>query len=117
MTRPPSSGVACRSVEPGDPVGPGEWDARHRGRLDRQRDEILRLEVVDMRLPARAGECLRLEGEYPQVVRDLATADDRVEPRRQLRVLRRDPDRVAAGLVVVVEACGAADLPVLPVVL
>ena len=104
------------SVDAGDPVRAGERDARHRGRLDRQRDEILGLEVVDVRLAARAGERLRLEREHAQVVRDPAAAEHGVEARRELVVLRRDAGRIAAGLPVVVEAGRAAELAVLVVV-
>ena len=47
------------------------------GMVDRQRDEILWLEVVNMRLATRACERLRLEREDAQVVRDPAPAEDR----------------------------------------
>jgi hypothetical protein len=61
VLRPPSirgsSEARLAAIHAGDPVGPGERHARHRCCLDRQRDEVLGLEVVDMRLPARAREC------------------------------------------------------------
>src|SRR5712691_45974 len=105
-----------RRVASRDPVGAGERHARHRRGLDRQRDEILRLEVVNMRLPARAGERLRLEREDAYVFRDPAPTENRVETGRELVVLRRDPCRVATRLPVVVETRCASDLPVLLVV-
>ena len=113
-TRPRSrpSSASVRAVDAGDPARAGERHARHRRRLDRQRDEILRLEVVDVRLAARARERLRLERQHAQVVGDAPPADDRVEPRGELVVLGRDAGRVAAGLPVVVEAGGAAELAV-----
>jgi len=104
-------------VASGDPVGSGEGHACHRRGLDRQGNEILGLEVVNMGFAAGAGKRLRLEREDAQVVRDPATAEHGVETGREVVVLRRDPGRVAAGLPVVVEARRAADLPVLLLVL
>src|SRR5919198_3155215 len=93
----------------GNPVRPRERDTRHRRRLDRERDEVLRLEVVDVGLAARARERLRLESQHTQVVRDPAAADDRVEARGELGILSRDADGIATGLPVVVKAGRTAD--------
>src|SRR5438093_5216951 len=112
-----SPALTLRRVASRDPVGACERHARHRRGLDRQRDEILWLEVVNMGLATRARGRLRLEREDAQVVRDPAPAEHRVETGRELVVLRRDPCRVAARLPVIVEARRAADLPVLLVVL
>ena len=68
-----------------------------------------------MRLAARAGERLRLERQHAQVVRDAPGGEERIEPCRELVVLRRDAGGVAPGLVVVVVAGCASDLPVLVV--
>ena len=65
-----------------------------------------------MRLPAGARECLRLEREHAEVVRDAPAAEDGVEAGGELVVLRRDPRRVAPRLLVVVEARRAPDLAV-----
>ena len=70
-----------------------------------------------MRVAARARERLRLEGQHPQVVGDPAPPEDRVEARRELVLLRRDPGGVATRLPVVVEPGRAADPTVLLVVL
>ena len=79
---------------------------RHCGRLHGERDEVLRLEVVHVRLPAGARERLGLERQHAQVVGNLATAEHRVEASRELVVLRRDADGVPPRLAVVVVAGG-----------
>ena len=73
---------------------PGERDTGHQRRLDRQRDEVLRLEVVDVRLPAGAGERLRLERQHAQVVRDACA---RRAPGRSGRRARRPASRCRPG--------------------
>ena len=70
-----------------------------------------------MRLAAGARERLRLEREHAQVVGEAAAAEHRIEARGELVVLGRDARRVATRLPVVVVARGAADLPVLLLVL
>ena len=105
-----------RLDQPGIQLVPASGHAGHRGRLDRQGDEVFRLEVVDVRLPARAGQGLRLERQHPQVVRDLATTELGVEAGRELVVLGRDAGWVAARLPVVVVAGRAAELAVLGLV-
>ena len=66
-----------------------------------------------MGLAARPGDGLRLHRQHPQVVGQPAAALDRVEPRRQLRVLGADPRGIAAVLEVVEETRCAAELLVL----
>src|SRR5712691_2610606 len=112
-----SPALALRGMASRDPIRAGERHARHGRGLDRQRDEILWLEVVNMGLAASARERLRLEREDAQIVRDPAPAEHRVETGRELVVLGRDPCWVTARLPVVVETRCAADLPVLLVVL
>ena len=60
-----------------DPARAGERHARHRRRLDRQRHEVLGLEVVHVRLAAGAGQRLRLERQRAQVVGQPPAALDR----------------------------------------
>ena len=71
----------------GDPRRAGQRDPRHRRRLDGQSDEILRLEVVDMRLAARAGDRLSLERQHTQVVGHALGPDRRIKSRCQVRIL------------------------------
>src|SRR6185503_6896416 len=87
----PAEGQYPVSGRARDPARAGERDARHGGGLDRERDEVLRLEVVHVGLAARARERLRLERERAQVVRQPAAAQLGVEARRELVVLGRDP--------------------------
>jgi hypothetical protein len=51
----------------------------------------------------------KVQSKRPQVVRQPATALDRVQPRRQSRILRGDARRVEPGLVVVVIARSGPD--------
>src|SRR5512144_1123138 len=61
------------------PIRPRERHARHRRRLDRQRHQVLRLEVVDMALAAGPGDGLRLERQHREVVGESAPGRDRIE--------------------------------------
>src|SRR2546423_9462490 len=69
------------TVRARDPARAGERHARHRGRLDREGDEVLGLEVVQMRLSTGARERLRLERQHAQVVGDPPAAEHRIEAR------------------------------------
>ena len=57
-----------------DVVRAGQRHLRHRRRLDRQRGEVLGLERVDVRLPARARDQLDLDRERVQEVVDALAA-------------------------------------------
>ena len=89
----------------------GERHARHRGRLDRQRREVFRLQRVHVRLAARPREHLQLHGHRGQEVVDALRGllDD--EPLAELRILRRDPDRAATRVAVVALAAGTPTVP------
>ena len=94
-----------------DPGRARERHPRHRRGLDGKRDQILGLEVLDVRLAARAGERLGLEDHRAQVVRQPPAAELGIEARGELVVLRGDPHGVTALLPVVVEprrACRCA---------
>ena len=79
----------------------GERHARHGRGLDRQRRQILGLERVDVRLPARAGEHLQLHGQRRQEVVDALGCLLHDEALAQLRILRRDPDGAPSRVAVV----------------
>src|SRR4051794_37761880 len=117
IARTESSATRSERLASRNPVRPCERDPSHGSRLDRQRNEVLGLEVVDVRLAAGAGEGLRLERQDAKIVRDLAAAELRIEASVESFVLRRYPDRVTAGLPVVVVARRAADLSVLVLVI
>src|SRR4051812_34571076 len=111
----PFLAVASRSARggpsslPRDPVGARQGHPRHRGRLHGDGDEVLRLQVPDVRLAARPGDGLGLHGEPPQVVRQPPAALDRVESGRQFWVLRGDARRVPTVLEVIEETRCAAE--------
>src|SRR3954464_69464 len=63
IDRTESSRPGSERLASGDPVCSGEGHPSHGGRLDREGDEVLGLEVVNVGLAARAGEGLGLEGE------------------------------------------------------
>src|SRR5947207_1973364 len=85
----------------GDVVGARERHLRHRGCFHRERAEVLRLERMDIRLPARACEHLHLEREGMQEVVDALRSVLDHEALAQLRILCRDPDRAAARMAVI----------------
>ena len=69
------------------PVGARQWHARHGGGLDRQRDQVFGLEIVQVALAAGARDGLRLQRQHRQIIGQPAARRDRIEPRRQ----HRDP--------------------------
>src|SRR5215204_3919953 len=92
-----------------DVVGAGERHLGHRRRLGGERGEILRLEAVNVRLPARAREHLHLERERVEEVVDAVRRLLHMQPLAQLRVLGRDADRAATRVAVVALARWHAD--------
>ncbi len=99
--RPPgTTGGPLRDAGPGlalsrirfgrDPVRAQRAHLRHRRRLDGECDEVLWFEIAQVGLAARAGEGLRLHRQHAQVVREAASAVDRVEVLLQFRILCRD---------------------------
>ncbi|MPM07838.1 hypothetical protein SDC9_54147 [bioreactor metagenome] len=103
---PSESGLA------GDPAGARKRHTRHRRRLDRQRAQILGLEIVDMALAAGPRDRLRLERQHREIVAQPARRLDRVEPRHQRGVLGGDAGRVLALVPVVIGIRGGAELAV-----
>src|SRR5215218_986933 len=87
----------------------GERHPRHRRGLGGERREVLGLERVHVRLPARAREHLDLERERVEEVEDPVRRLVHVQALAELWVLRRDPDRAAAGVAVVALSRGHAD--------
>jgi hypothetical protein len=74
------------------------------GGLERDRAQILGLEIVDVPLPARLRDHGHLHRHRAEEVADALGALLGVEAGFELRVLRRDPDRAAAGVAVVTRA-------------
>src|ERR1700674_4840698 len=97
------------AAETGYPVGPGNRNPRHGGGLYRECDEILRLQIMHVRLAACARDRLRLEGEHAQIVGELAARHDRIEPAREVFVLRGDARWIAPLVPIVVSAGGGAE--------
>jgi hypothetical protein len=64
------------SAPPRNPFGASEWNARHCGGFDGQSDQILRFQIVDMRFSASTRNCLRLERQNGEVIRELTGSDD-----------------------------------------
>ena len=95
---------------PGNPFGARQRNAGHRGRLDRDGDQVLGFEMAHVGLAAGARDRLRLHRQHPQVVGQPAAAFDGIEPRRQFGILRADAGGIGAVLEVVEEARGAAEL-------
>src|SRR6516164_1222621 len=58
-----------------NPIRAREGNPSHRGRLDGERHEILRLEIVDMRLAAGAGDSLNLNRHHGKIIGQLAARD------------------------------------------
>ena len=81
--------------------GSGERDPADRRRLGGQRRHILGLEVMDVRLAAGAREDLDLRASSRAAVGDALGGLVDLQALHQLRVLRRDADRAAAGVAVV----------------
>src|SRR4249919_2891334 len=77
------------AVFPRYPVGAGQRNAGHGGSLERQRAQILRLEVVDVVLAAGPRDRLRLQRHDLEVVGKAAAGGDRIDTARQFGVLRR----------------------------
>ena len=67
-----------------NPVRPGQRHAGHRRRLDRQRNEVFRLQIVDVALAAGAGDGLRFQRQHAEIIRQPRAARDRIEPLPQL---------------------------------
>ena len=84
----------------GDPAGAGQRDPGHGGGLDRQRDQVLGLEMVHVGLPAGPGQRGHLHGERAQVVGHRGGGVDGIEPRLERGVLGGDADRAAPGVAV-----------------
>ena len=93
----------------GDVVGARQRHPRHRRGLDRERREVLGLEVVDAGLAAGPGEHLHLERQRVQEVEHPLGGLVDVQPLAQLGVLGSDPNRAAARVAVVALAGGHAD--------
>ena len=98
---------AC--IEARDPVGAGEGNAGHGGSLDGEGNQILRLEIVDVRLAAGARDRLRLEREHREEIGELASGGDRIEPRREHGILGGDAGGIAPFVPVVISAGGGAE--------
>src|SRR6266446_10941626 len=93
----PSSSYRLISTAPGsrpswDPVGAGERDTGHSGGFDGQRREVLRLEIMEVRLAAGAGQGLGFHRQHRQKISDAPRAFLDIEPALEHRVLRRDAD-------------------------
>src|SRR3954447_18976974 len=108
-----SSGIVVMAALPSllswKPVGAGQGSARHGRGLHAQCGEVLRFQVVDVGLPARACERRELHDESLQVVRHASSPDLGVETALELRVLRGDSDGTPAGLHVMTVAGRGAE--------
>src|SRR4051795_10425990 len=108
-----SSGIVVMAALPSllswNPVRAGQRNARHRRGLDVQCGEVLRLQVVDVGLPARPCERGELHDQGLQVVRHASSPDLGVETALELRVLRGDSHGTPAGLHVMTVAGGGAE--------
>src|SRR5262245_36300494 len=71
----PASGERELTSHPRNPVGARERDAGHGGGLHGQRDQVLGLEIVQVRLAAGARDGLRFERHDRQVIGKLAAGD------------------------------------------
>ena len=80
-----------------DPVGADERDAGHRGGFDGQRGEVFRLEIMQVRLAASAGQGLSFHCQHRQEIADPPRALLDLEPAFEHWILRRDANRAAPG--------------------
>ena len=93
---------------PGIQFVPASGTPRHRRRLDRQRDEIFRLEIVHMALAAGPRYGLRLESQDREIVGETPSRRDRIETGGELWVLRGDAGGIATLVPVVIGAGGCS---------
>src|ERR1700738_2113170 len=104
-----SPAVASVPVLSRDPIGAGQRDAGHGGGFDGQRGEVLRLEIMKVRLAASTGQGLRLHCQHRQEIADAPCAFLDIEPAFERGVLRRDADRAASGVAMVASAWLSAE--------
>src|SRR5204863_7306806 len=109
---PCSPSFASAAILPRYPARAREWHLRHGGRLPCQRHEILGLEIVQMRLSARARDGLRLKRQHRKIIRKPTPRRNRIESPHQFRVLRGDAGWIAAFMPIVVRASRRAELAV-----
>ena len=88
-------GGSVRLFLPGYPIRSRERHLGHGGRLDGECDEILRLQIVHVALAVGARDGLAFERQHGQIVGEPLSRSDRIEPLRQLGVLRRDANGIA----------------------
>ena len=93
-----------------NPVGAREWHARHRGRLDRQGHQILRLQIMHMALAAPARDRLELQRQHREIIRQPPPRLDGIEPRGEFKVLRGDPGGIAPLVPIIICARMRAEL-------
>src|SRR5580700_10626243 len=91
-------------------VGSCHGDAGNHGGLQSQGAQILRLQVMHVRLAAGTGERLDLAGHGAEEVGDPLRSSVDVEALHQLRVLRGDPNRTEPCMAVVAVVGSGADL-------
>src|SRR3954454_7191690 len=81
---------------PRNPGRAGEGNARHGRRLDRQRTQIFRLQIVEMILAAGTCNRLCLERHDLEEVGQPPAGCDRIDTLHQLGILSGDAGRIAA---------------------
>ena len=91
------------------PACSSERHLRHRGRLDRQRHQVLGFEIVHVRLAAGARDRLRLQRENREEIGELASGGGRIEPRREHGILGGNAGGIAPFVPVVISAGGGAE--------
>src|SRR5215470_13228622 len=95
-----------------NPIGAREGNPCHRGRLDGERHEILRFEIVEMRLPAGAGDSLNLERHHRKIIGQLAACDRWIEALGEGRILSRDAGWVTSLVPIVIGSGGRSELAI-----
>ena len=94
----------------GNPARAGERHLRHGRRLDGERHQVFRLQIMHMVLAAGARDGLRLERHHLQVIGEPAPGELGIETLGEFRILGRDAGRIPALMPVIIGACRRAEL-------
>src|SRR5262249_45604997 len=107
---PPKAG--SHSFLSRNPIGTRGGNLRHRGGLEGERHEILRFEIMDMRLAAGAGDSLNLERHHRKIIGQLAARDRWIEALGERSILSRDAGWVTPLVPIVIGPSGRSELAI-----